>query len=481
MRLATLISAIGPLEVRGGTSGEIAALSYDASAVVPGALHFCVPGLRADGHDFAAQAARNGAAALVVERPVDVDLPQIRVASVRWAMGAAAATFYGRPSDDLAVVGITGTNGKTTTAFLTHAVLQAAGLRPGLLGTVEARIGGQVVAVKHTTPESIDLQALFRRMLDEGDRSCAMEVSSHALSLGRVAGTRFAAAAFTNLTQDHLDFHPTMEDYYAAKRRLFEGGEWPGAINIGDPYGRRLADEVPGRVLTYAAAGDVADVRPHALEVGAGGAIAMIARTPRGLLPLDVRLRGLFNVENVLCVVAVGELLELPHEAVRAGIASLAGVPGRFEPVDAGQRFAVLVDYAHTPDSLDNVLRAARAIAHGRVVCVFGCGGDRDRGKRPLMGAVARRLADRAIVTTDNPRSERPEAIVAEITAGITMEVELDRRRAIELAVQGAADGDVVVIAGKGHEQGQQFADRTLPFDDRTVAREALSRLPAQT
>ena len=477
MRLATLISAIGPLEVRGGTSGEIAALSYDASAVVPGALHFCVPGLRSDGHDFAAQAARNGAAALVVERPVDVDLPQIRVASVRWAMGPAAATFYGSPSDDLAVVGITGTNGKTTTAFLTRAVLEAAGLRPGLLGTIEARIGGQVVAVKHTTPESVDLQALFRRMLDEGDRSCAMEVSSHALSLGRVAGTRFAAAAFTNLTQDHLDFHPTMEDYHAAKRRLFEGGEWPGAINIGDPYGRRLVDEVPGRVLTYAAAGDIADVRPHALEVGAAGAIAMIARTPRGLLPLDVRLRGLFNVENVLCVVAVGELLELPHEAVRAGIASLAGVPGRFEPVDAGQRFAVLVDYAHTPDSLDNVLRAARAIAHGRVICVFGCGGDRDRGKRPLMGAVARRLADRAIVTTDNPRSERPEAIVAEITAGVTMEVELDRRRAIELAVQGAADGDVVVIAGKGHEQGQQFADRTLPFDDRAVAREALTRL----
>ena len=296
------------------------------------------------------------------------------------------------------------------------------------------------MAVKHTTPESIDLQALFRRMLDAGDRSCAMEVSSHALALGRVEGTRFAAAAFTNLTQDHLDFHPTMEEYYAAKRRLFEGGGWPAA----DQRRRQLRPAAGWR-----AAGTGADLRrlrrrrptcaPTRSRSAAGGAIALIARTPRGLLPLDVKLRGLFNVENVLCVVAIGELLELPHEAVRAGIASVAGVPGRFEPVDAGQPFTVLVDYAHTPDSLDNVLRAARAITAGSVICVFGCGGDRDRGKRPLMGAVARRLADRAIVTTDNPRSEDPAAIAAEITAGIEMEVELDRRRAIELAVAGGA------------------------------------------
>jgi UDP-N-acetylmuramoyl-L-alanyl-D-glutamate--2,6-diaminopimelate ligase len=481
MQLATLIAAIGALEVRGDRSAEIAALSYDAARSEPGALHFCVPGLRADGHDFAAVAAQRGAAALVVERFVDVALPQLRVASSRWAMGPAADAFFGHPSAELEVVGITGTNGKTTTAFLAHAVLEAAGRSPGLLGTVEARIGGRAVEVTHTTPESIDLQALFRRMLDEGDRSCAMEVSSHALELGRVEGTRFAAAAFTNLTQDHLDFHPTMEDYHAAKRRLFERGAWPAAINIGDSYGRRLVDEVPRPVLTYAGSGETADVRPHALEIGAGGSIALIARTPRGLLPLDVRLRGLFNVENVLCVVAIGELLALPHDAVRAGVASVNGVPGRFEPVDAGQGFAVLVDYAHTPDSLDNVLRAAREITSGSVICVFGCGGDRDRGKRSLMGAVARRLADRAIVTTDNPRSEDAAEIAAEITAGIEMEVELDRRRAIELAVAAARDGDVVVIAGKGHEQGQQFADRRLPFDDRVVAGEALAAMLAET
>jgi UDP-N-acetylmuramoyl-L-alanyl-D-glutamate--2,6-diaminopimelate ligase len=334
-----------------------------------------------------------------------------------------------------------------------------------------------VARLERTTPESIDLQALFRQMLDAGDQSCAIEVSSHALELQRVAGTRFAAAGFTNLTQDHLDFHPSMEDYYAAKRGLFTSGPWPAAVNVGDPYGQRLAREAVGAVLTYAGSGDEAAVRPHALELGEGGSIALIARTPRGLLPLDVRLRGGFNVENVLLVVALAELLELPHEAVRAGISSLHGVPGRFEPVDAGQPFSVLVDYAHTPDSLENVLESARRITAGSLIVVFGCGGDRDRGKRPLMGAVARRLADRAIVTNDNPRSEQPEAIAAEITAGFDMEVELDRRAAIAEAVAGARPGDVVVIAGKGHEQGQQFADRTLPFDDRVAAREALEAL----
>jgi UDP-N-acetylmuramoyl-L-alanyl-D-glutamate--2,6-diaminopimelate ligase len=477
LELANLIAAIGPLEVRGAASGQISALTYDADTAVPGALHFCVPGFRADGHAFAGRAVQRGAAALVVERFLDPPVTQLRVASSRAAMGPAADAFYGHPSHELDVVGITGTNGKTTTAFLMAAILDAAGLRPGLLGTVESRIGGQVAKLERTTPESIELQSLFRRMVDAGDQSCAMEVSSHALELGRVAGTRFAAAAFTNLTQDHLDFHDTMEAYYLAKRRLFQSGEWPAAVNVGDEYGRRLEREAAGIVLGYAAGGDDAAVRPQALEVGAGGAISMIALTPRGLLPLDVRLRGDFNVANVLCAVALSELLELPHQAVRAGVAAVPGVPGRFEPVEAGQPFTVLVDYAHTPDSLENVLEAARRITSGAVICVFGCGGDRDRGKRPLMGAVARRLADRAIVTNDNPRSEDPEAIAAEITAGTDMEVELDRRRAIALAVEAARPGDVVVIAGKGHEQGQQFADRTLPFDDRAAAREALEAL----
>ena len=478
MELSTLIEAVGPRSVRGRADTDITAVTYRAEAVVPGALHVCVPGFTADGHDFAGTAVTNGAAALVVERELDFEVPQLVVASSRAAMAAAADAFYGHPSRELDVVGITGTNGKTTTAFLMHAVLAAAVGQAGLLGTIESRIGGAVEQVARTTPESVDLQAILRRMADAGDRACAMEVSSHALELERVAGVRFAAAGFTNLTQDHLDFHPDMEAYFAAKARHFR--EAPGAINVGDEYGRRLAGMAGGPVLTYAARPDAdADVRPHAVEVGAGGAIALIVSTPRGPIPLDVRLRGGFNVENVLCAVTLSELLELPHAAVRAGISAVPGVPGRFEAVEAGQPFTVLVDYAHTPDGLENVLGSAREITAGRLICVFGCGGDRDRGKRPLMGRVARRLADVALVTSDNPRSEDPEAIIAEIMDGIPMESEPDRRAAIERAVGVARAGDVVVIAGKGHEQGQQFADRTLPFDDRTAAREALAGLPA--
>jgi UDP-N-acetylmuramoyl-L-alanyl-D-glutamate--2,6-diaminopimelate ligase len=476
MKLSTLIEAIGPRTVHRPGEAEIASVTYRAADARPGALHVCVPGFTADGHEFAGAAVANGAAALVVERLVDVDVPQIVVGSARRAMAVAAATLHGNPSHELEVVGVTGTNGKTTTVFLMHAVLEAAGRSTGLLGTVESRVGGRVEPVTHTTPESVDLQATLRRMVDAGDRACAMEVSSHALELDRVTGVRFAAAGFTNLSQDHLDFHPDMEAYFAAKSRLFV--EAPGAINVGDAYGRRLAAAAGGPVLTYARGGD-ADVRPHAVEIGPGGAIGLIVSTPRGPLPLDVRLRGGFNVENVLCAVALAELLELPHPAVRAGIAAVPGVPGRFEPVDAGQPFTVLVDYAHTPDGLENVLRSAREITAGRLVCVFGCGGDRDRGKRPQMGRVVRRLADLAIVTSDNPRSEDPEAIIAEIMDGGAMDAEPDRRAAIERALALARAGDVVVIAGKGHEQGQQFADRTLPFDDRTVAREALAGLPA--
>ena len=475
MQLGALIGAIRPLAVAGWSDAEITAVTYRADAAVPGALHVCVPGHTADGHDFAAEAVRRGAAALVVERELDLGVTQLVVESSRRAMAAAADAFYGHPSAALDVVGITGTNGKTTTAFLLHAVLEAAGRRAGLLGTVEQRVGGRVEPVVRTTPESVDLQAVLRRMADAGDTACVMEVSSHALQLDRAAGVRFAAAAFTNLTQDHLDFHADMEHYYRAKARLFESA--PAAINIGDPYGRRLAGEAGGPVLTYARADPEAAVRPQAVEIGEGGVISLIAATPRGPLPLDVRLRGGFNVENVLCAVAVAEVLELPHAAVRAGIAAVPGVPGRFEPVEAGQPFTVLVDYAHTPDGLENLLRSAREITSGRLICVFGCGGDRDRGKRPLMGAVVRRLADAAIVTSDNPRSEDPAAIIAEITAGFDMDVEADRRTAIERAVGMAGPSDVVVIAGKGHEQGQEQAGRIVPFDDREVAREALTAL----
>jgi UDP-N-acetylmuramoyl-L-alanyl-D-glutamate--2,6-diaminopimelate ligase len=479
MDIERVIAALAPVDVVGRAPVEIADLAYDARSVTAGSLFFCVPGSTADGHDFAPEAVANGAVALVVERPLELDVPQLVVAEARRAMGVAADEFFERPTEQLQVAGVTGTNGKTTTAFLLYAILAAAGRRPGLLGTIESRVGGERRPALRTTPEAIDLQRSFREMLDGGDRSCAMEATSHGSELGRLDRVRFSALVFTNLTQDHLDFHGTIERYFDAKRRLFTEARPPAAVNVGDPYGRRLAEELEGqqRLLTFGF-GDDAELRPEGLELGPRG-----ARFTAGGLELDTRLRGRFNIENVLGAVAAARLLELPDEAIARGVKELRGVPGRFEAVDEGQPFAVLVDYAHTPDSLENVLRTARDLTHGHLVCVFGCGGDRDRGKRPQMGRIASELADAAIVTSDNPRSEKPDAIIGEIVAGAVGEVEVepDRREAIARAIELAEEGDVVVIAGKGHEQGQQFADRTLPFDDRDVAREALRRLGAPT
>jgi UDP-N-acetylmuramoyl-L-alanyl-D-glutamate--2,6-diaminopimelate ligase len=476
MQIDSLIAALAPREVVGHAPVEIRDLAYDARAVEPGSLFFCVPGGRADGHDFAPQAVEAGAVALVVERALDVPVPQVVVESARAAMPVAADEFFGRPTERLEVAGVTGTNGKTTTAFLLYAILAAARRRPGLLGTIESRVGGERRPAIRTTPEAIDLQRAFREMLDAGDRSAAVEATSHGSALGRLERVRFSALVFTNLTQDHLDFHGTLDDYFDAKRRLFTEARPPAAVNIGDEHGRRLADELRGRqdLVTFGLADD-AEIRPDELELGPRG-----ARFRAGGIELETRLRGRFNVENVLGAVAAARLLGIDDDAIAYGVTELRGVPGRFEAVDEGQPFAVLVDYAHTPDSLENVLRTARDLAQNRVICVFGCGGDRDRGKRPLMGRIATDLADVAIVTSDNPRSEEPDAIIAEILTGAgDAEVEPDRREAIARAVETADEGDVVVIAGKGHEQGQQFADRTIPFDDREVAREALRRLGA--
>jgi UDP-N-acetylmuramoyl-L-alanyl-D-glutamate--2,6-diaminopimelate ligase len=476
MDLELLIDALAPVEVVGRARVDVADLAYDAREAGPGSLYFCIPGSRADGHDFAPEAVVNGAVALVVERPLDLPVPQLVVEDARAAMPAAADEFFGRPTEQLEVAGVTGTNGKTTTAFLLYAILAAAGRRPGLLGTIESRVGGERRPAIRTTPEAIDLQRTFREMLDAGDRSAAVEATSHGSELGRLDRVRFGALVFTNLTQDHLDFHGTLERYFDAKRRLFTEGRPPAAVNVGDEHGRRLADELRGHneLLTFGL-GDDAELRAEELELGPRG-----ARFRAGGIELETRLRGRFNVENVLGAVAAARLLGIDDDAIAFGVRELRGVPGRFEAVDEGQPFAVLVDYAHTPDSLENVLRTARDLAENHVICVFGCGGDRDRGKRPLMGRIATDLADLAIVTSDNPRSEEPTAIIAEILEGAgDAEVEPDRREAIALAVAAADEGDVVVIAGKGHEQGQQFADRTIPFDDREVAREALRRLGA--
>ena len=464
MDLERLAAALGVTEVVGRAPVEIRDLAYDARTVTPGAVFFCVPGRQADGHDFAADAVERGAVALVVERPLEVDAPQVVVPDARAAMAVAADEFFERPTEELQVVGVTGTSGKTTTTFLLFAMLAAAGRRPGLLGTVEARIGGERRGVQRTTPEAIDLQRLFREMLDVGDRSCAMEASSHASELHRLDRVRFAALVFTNLSQDHLDFHGDMESYFQAKRRLFLEGGLPAAVNVADPYGRRLAQELPD-ALTFGFADDA--------KIG-----------PQALAGIDVKLRGRFNMENALGALAAGRLLGIADDAIARGIESVRGVPGRFEAIDEGQPFTVIVDYAHKPGALENVLRAARdLVADGRVICVVGAGGDRDRGKRPLMGRLASELADLTIVTSDNPRSEDPQTIIDEIVAGVVgdVDVEPDRAAAISRAIERAREGDVVLIAGKGAEQGQQLADRTVPFDDREAARDALRTLAART
>jgi UDP-N-acetylmuramoyl-L-alanyl-D-glutamate--2,6-diaminopimelate ligase len=498
-----------------GAAVEIAGLAYDSRAVSGGELFFCVRGYQSDGHDHAPQALANGASALIVERPLGLGVPELLVQSARAAMAPIAARFYGDPTAKLRVAGITGTNGKTTTAYLLRALLEAVGEQCGLLGTVKSVVGGEDRPVVRTTPEAIELQADFRAMLAGGDRACAMEVSSHALQLGRADAVHFAAAVFTNLTQDHLDFHDTMEDYFQAKRLLFLAHS-PGVsiINVGDSYGRRLAQELGDRTRTFAVEAP-ADFSASELRCDFAGCrfTLRIAGSDGGAAServVSLPMPGRFNVANALGALLAAQALGGELDALLAALEHGVHVPGRFEPVEEGQDFAVLVDYAHTPDSLENVLGAARELIeaderpHGRVVCVFGAGGDRDRGKRPLMGEIATRLADVVLVTSDNPRSEDPEQIIAEIMAGVarveaggggsTERLEVtgagstssvasrvrsiaDRAMAIDRAIAQATAGDIVVIAGKGHEQGQEFAGgHKLEFDDATVAREALRR-----
>jgi UDP-N-acetylmuramoyl-L-alanyl-D-glutamate--2,6-diaminopimelate ligase len=476
MRLDELVAGLPGARVVGDAAVEVRGLEYDSRKVDPGSLFFCVVGEKVDGHEFAARAVEDGAAALVVERELtELAVPQVVVADSRAAMAPLAARFWGDPTRELRVVGVTGTNGKTTTAFLVREILQAADFRCGLLGTVKQVVGGVEKEVERTTPEAIELQRTFRQMLEGGDEACAMEVSSHALSLHRADAIHFEVALFTNLTQDHLDFHADMEEYFQAKRMLFEMAPGTRIVNVDDPYGQRLAEEF--ECVTFSAEGAEADYSAREVEFDALGASFSLGR-----MQLRMGLPGHFNVANALGAFAVAEALGIGGDIAAAGLARAARVPGRFEPIDEGQGFGVLVDYAHTPDSLENVLRAARRLTEGKLITVFGAGGDRDRDKRPKMGRAGAELSDLTVITSDNPRSEDPEAIVAEVAAGAAgakeLEVVVDRRAAIALALGRAQPGDTVVIAGKGHEQGQEFADgRKIPFDDREVAREELWKL----
>jgi UDP-N-acetylmuramoyl-L-alanyl-D-glutamate--2,6-diaminopimelate ligase len=474
VRLSRLLGEVEARAVRGDPAGaEIVAIVHDSGDVAPGCLFCCVPGSRVDGHDFAATAVAAGAVALLVERFVDVDVAQVLVDDVRTAMAPLAAALHGHPSQRMAVVGITGTNGKTTTTFFLRSVLEAAGRRAAVIGTLSggiSRSGGR--SGPGTTPAAPELQAHLAELAGEGFDSVAMEVSSHALVQHRVDGVRFAVAVFTNLSQDHLDLHGTMEEYFAAKASLFVPERAAAAVvNADDAWGRRLLDSprLPTRPFSLADA--------VGLEVDRLGSSFLWEGEP-----VRLRLAGTVNVANAVAAAAAARELGIDAGAVAAGLSSMASVPGRNEPVDRGQPFSVLVDYAHTPDALEQTLAGAKTMAGpGRVLVVFGCGGDRDRAKRPLMGEVATRLADLAVLTTDNPRSEDPTAIAAEVRAGVgrpeVLVEEPDRRAAIALALESARPGDVVVLAGKGHETTQVVGADVRPFDDRAVAAELLGSL----
>lgn len=464
MRLDDLLSEIEISEWRGGRSVEITSVVQDAGDARSESLFCCVVGARADGHDFASEAVSRGAAAVLCERFLDLPerVTQVRAPDVRAAVGPAASAAYGHPSRAMTVIGITGTNGKTTTAHLLASVLRADGRETGVIGTLWG-VGGPP-----TTPDASALQARFRELRDCGTEAVVMEVSSHALHQHRVDGTRFACSVFTGLTQDHLDYHHTIEEYFEAKALLFrpELSE-RGVINADDPHGRTLLQRGGIPLTSYAMSdGGVVSVGAVSSEFDWRG--------ERVHLPLG----GHFNVANAIAAATVADLLGIDAGVVSLGLASAGPVRGRFEPVDAGQPFSVIVDYAHTPDGLEQLLEACRRSADGaRVIAVFGCGGDKDKAKRPLMGAAAARLADVAIVTSDNPRSEDPKVIIDEIVAGAPdaeFAIEPDRRTAIALALGSAAPGDIVVIAGKGHETTQVIGDREIPFDDRAVALDLL-------
>jgi UDP-N-acetylmuramoyl-L-alanyl-D-glutamate--2,6-diaminopimelate ligase len=470
------VSGLSGASVRGDASFTVSSLCYRSDYATPGSLFFCVPGEHFDGHDFAAAAIERGAGALLVERPLEVEAAQVIVPSVREAMGPVSAVFYDRPADAMTMVGVTGTNGKTTTTYLLEAVFRAEGRTPGVVGTTGVRIDGRPIPFPRTTPEAPDLHRLFAEMAVEGVDAVAMEVSSHGLHQHRVDGVRYDRAVFTNLTQDHLDYHASMEEYFAAKARLFTPAMSQGAVvNHDSEQGRRLAS-TGLQTLTFGLDAG-ADVRATQVETTALG-IAFVVDGVR----IDSTLRGLFNVENCLAAFATARSLGFDETSAAEAISSVRGVPGRVEAVEVGQSFLVLVDYAHTPDSVENVLRAARSLTAGRVIVVLGCGGDRDRAKRPLMGRAATANADLSVITSDNPRTEDPLSIVEEIVPGAregggAYFVEVDRRAAIRIAVSEAGRGDVVVIAGKGHEGYQELADRTIAFDDRGVAAEEIRAL----
>ncbi len=489
MKLNDWLAIFSAVAVSGKTDLEIESIASDSRKVQPGGLFVAVVGSKQDGRRFIAEAIERGASVIAAEGPantVDATAPKegrpityIQVADARQALAHLSSYFYGNPTDGLHLIGVTGTNGKTTTTFLIQALLKSAGFKTGLIGTVRFDVGNAVRPATHTTPGALELQSLFSEMRGSGATHGVMEISSHALDQGRVEGCWFDAAIFTNLTQDHLDYHGTIEAYFAAKRKLFDQTGM-ALVNLDDPWGRRIREEIPGRCWGYGIA-ERGEFYPKSMEIGLSG-IKMTVASPLGEMEIQSPLVGRYNVYNLLAAIGAGAALGISKEAIMSGVAAMTGVPGRFEKIDAGQPFLVIVDYAHTEDALDRLLQAVSDLHPRRIITVFGCGGDRDRGKRPKMGAVSARHSDLTVLTSDNPRSEPPLTIIQEIEAGLRSadpsaqyEILPHRREAIEHAIDLAEAGDAVVIAGKGHEDYQIIGSERLPFDDREVARIALT------
>jgi UDP-N-acetylmuramoyl-L-alanyl-D-glutamate--2,6-diaminopimelate ligase len=491
--LFELLAEVNYLRLSGAPDVGITGIAYDSRKVVPGNLFACIPGQHTDGHLFIADAIARGAVAIlaqsgrIAEDQEFGDVTVVEVEDSRAALAAISNAFYGYPSRKLCLVGITGTNGKTTTSYLTEAILREAGFATGVIGTLGYHVGGNLLPASHTTPEAPELQSLLQGMVSSGVTHAAMEVSSHALALRRADCCAFAFAVFTNLTRDHLDFHADPRDYFEAKARLFyDPAFFPrdrlriNVINADDPSGRALVERAVGLTVTYGIEGR-GDVMARGVSLSADGTSFRVA-TPQGVVPVNLKLVGSFNVYNALAALAVALGVGVELERAVAALESVPPIRGRFERVDAGQDYAVVIDYSHTPDGLEKALRDARRLVAGRLLVVFGAGGDRDPGKRPLMGEIAARLADLVFVTSDNPRSEPPEGIIKQIMAGVPWgsrrrcRVEPDRREAIRLGLDEARAGDLVLIAGKGHETYQIFADRTIHFDDREVVQEILAQ-----
>lgn len=486
MQLGQLLRELPVLKSGADPAAEISSLAYNSREVTPGTLFFAIRGEKADGHKYIPDALKRGAGAVVseLEAPPDLASRWIQVTAIRRALADSARAFFRHPEARLRIAGITGTNGKTTTSYLVESILNAAGIHTGTFGTIEYRLGGRVMEATNTTPESLDLIAFFAELVQAGGTAAVMEVSSHALAQERVWGFHFAAAVFTNLTQDHLDYHHDFEGYFRAKRRLFEGlgagaPDW-AVINVDDSWGARLLELPYPHRLTYGL-NDGAQVTPRRIEPGTKDTEAVIA-IPDGELKIVSPLLGRANLYNILAAIATGVAMGIASSKIEEGIARLQAVPGRFERIDQGQPFLVVVDYAHTDDALKNVLNTAREITRNRLIVLFGCGGERDRSKRPRMGEAAGSLADFVVLTSDNPRGEDPLLIMADALVGLQRTgkpyiAEVDRGIAVRKALEEAREGDVVVLAGKGHETYQVLKDGKIDFDDRVVARKVLAEM----